>query len=107
MRKQTNPIFTVHASTSGNLMSDFVFVDRNAYRRWRNREFKALCLEYPGLTVRTETLKPVHVGDRCRVIGDGARVYKILSLEQYEPHRFGFVLSSGCCEGVHKCVPVS
>ena len=105
MLKAADPVFTVHVRVTGPLNSDFVFVDRNAYRRWRNHELKELHAEYPGLSVSTSKLEPVHVGGRCYVRGDGDRVYDVLFLHEYEPHRFGFLLSGGCCEGVHKCTP--
>jgi hypothetical protein len=43
------------------------------------------------------------VGERCRVIGDGADEYVIESLVAYNANRYGFVLDSGWVEEVAKC----
>lgn len=96
-------IFTVVISVRGNLLASYVFEDDNKAEAWLSKEFKELQAEHGPLTYTKGTLDGLKVGDRCFVWGDGDEEYVIEKLIKYSPHRYGFVLDSGCSEEVAKC----
>lgn len=97
------PPFTIKITTSGNLISSFVFTDTIDRDEWMEKVLPKLESQYGKLRLSETYLPGLRVGDKCRVVGEGADVFTIMSLKKYSDHRFGFCLDSGWCEEVAKC----
>lgn len=99
----THPVFHKCVSVRGGLASSFVFENEQAVQAWLKKEFLELKKEYGHLEAKTSDLPGLKVGDTCNVWGEAQDEFKIIDLIQYSPHRFGFILDSGCSEEVAKC----
>ena len=97
--------FTIHAKVSGGLNSNFVFSSAASLRQWQETVFPQLEKEYRHDKLRLEVydLPGLQIGDKCRVWGEGTDDFRIRGIIQYSPHRYGFILDSGCTEEVAKC----
>lgn len=99
-------VFTVRVSTSGGLISSFVFQDTKELADWKLNKLPKLEAKYGKLVLSESALPGLKIGDRCTVVGEGSEVFTIMNLKKYSDHRYGFCLDSGCCEEVSKCYEV-
>lgn len=95
--------FTIRVKTNGNLLSNFVFENNKAFKKWKRETLPILEEKYGKLILTITPIPGLVVGDECHVIGEGSDVFVIERLIQYSPHRYGFVLNVGWCEEVAKC----
>lgn len=98
-----DPIFKIGISVRQELQASFCFETQEQVNQWLKTDFLELQQKYGPLTYSQFNLPGFKVGDTCYVYGDGDDTYKILKVITYSPHRFGFVLDSGCSEEVVKC----
>jgi hypothetical protein len=98
-----NPKFTIVAKVRGDLISSYVFENRQEYDNWLRDGFEKLQRQYGNLTVSKDALHGLTIGDECNVWGEGDEVFEITNLVKIEDHRWSFVLNSGWKEEVAKC----
>lgn len=96
-------IFTLCISTSGSLLSDFVFEDNREQAKWMLEELPKLKKKYGELRLERRYLPGLKVGDRCNVWGESTDVFTICELIKRGEYRYSFLLNSGCTEEVAKC----
>jgi len=100
-------IFKHVIHVSGNFISSYVFTDRESMENWVINDQPLLIKKYGPLKYTFACLPGLQIGDLCHVRGDGDEVYRIVSLVNFSPNRYGFVLDSGCCEEVQKCYRIT
>ncbi len=98
--------FTIKVTTSGNLISSYVFQNEKSFQKWKEKTFPKLEQKYGKLMLIVCELPGLVVGDHCHVIGEGSDIFKIIKLFRYSPNRYGFALDSGWNEEVAKCYAV-
>lgn len=97
-------VFTLCISTTGPLLSNFVFEDNREQAEWMLTELPKLRKQYgDDIQYRRRYLPGLKVGDRCNVWGEASDVFTILKLIKREEYRYSFLLDSGCTEEVAKC----
>lgn len=96
--------FTRVVRTRGNYGASFVFVDDAELEAWKQSDLPRLEQQYGPLTLQTDTLPGLGIGDTCHVIGEGSDTFRIKSLVRYDTHRYGFFLDAGWTEEVAKCI---
>lgn len=96
-------IFTRMARVRGALYSSYCFTSEKKLKEWIKSEFPLLEKQYGALELTVSKLPGFKVGDTCFVWGEGSDTFTIEGIKQYSPHRFGFLLDSGCSEEVVKC----
>ncbi len=99
----TTPKFTRCVSVTGQYNASFVFEGDEQVTAWLRDELPSLEHKYGSLYHSTSELPGLQPGDTCFVYGEGSDTFVITKLIQHSPHRFGFVLDSGCSEEVAKC----
>jgi hypothetical protein len=96
-------VFTLCISTSGGLLSNFVFEDSKEQTRWMLEELPKLNKKYGELQLTHKHLPRLKVGDRCNVWGEASDVFTIRDIIKREEYRYSFLLDSGWTEEVAKC----
>lgn len=90
-------------SAKNVLYSSYSFHSMNEVENWLETEFVQLKKTYDTLVYSVFDLPGLKVGEKCRVNGDGADVYKIIGVDERMKNRPLFVLDSGFVEEVQKC----
>lgn len=91
------------SSGSGGLHASFQFVSEQSAKHWIETELPAISTKYGPSTGSITPLDGLRVGDSCYVVGEGTDLFVIKDVVCYSPHSYGFVLDTGCSEGVSKC----
>ena len=98
--------FNFTISTNGKLMANFVFANQAEVMAWLKKDFKLLCNKYGALSFRLSAIKPLSVGDKCVVIGEGFEVFKIAGIRKNSEYNYSYLLDAGHYESVNKCHPL-
>jgi len=104
-------LFTVAVNFSKGLISSYVFKDHKSAERWLKFDLPNVLKKYDIKHTQCsfKTLPKLKVGDQCRVMGESSKLFKIVGVEKYEDHRYGFILFDGediIIENVEKCLEV-
>lgn len=91
------------SSGSGGLHATFQFVSEQSAQHWIETELPAISTKYGPSAGSITPLDGLRVGDSCYVVGEGTDLFVIKDVVCYSPHSYGFVLDTGCSEGVSKC----